>query len=424
MDAAPDHWTLLVGPSNWFEVHHPPQWKSEERSGTIAIRPAESDALVAFNTVWIDDPQAEDFPSLQNVIEQFPQTRNVTEFSEGSFSTEACYQGDAVLAPSLKWWEKMLTHANWRSWTMWSFRSGNLLIVVTLLHAGERDHDLESLARMMLGTLQISGAPADPPEVFAQKAAELARAKYPLLDVRLVDDFQLIIATSKLNLRNFYRAYTRSPEQFEKILLPAFTTAVQVQGWGDKEASPDLELVRDRLMPMLYPQELWQEKFPNVVGVPWIAGLAVLYVVDEAHAYWYVRDELLEQWNMTAEELHELTLDNLQSHFEQEPMEMALATSEDGTPTMMMPNSMSSYNSVRLLSESFRERMREAVTGDLIVGVPGRDFFVALSMKAPEMLSQMRKQVKSDFQNTDHPLTDRLLLITADGVSELMDQQL
>jgi len=421
MDSVPEHWITLPGPSNWFEVHHPPQWDSEERQGTLAIRPPETDALVAINTVWIEENTPGELPTLQDIVSQFPETRDVTTCAESQFGAVECLQGEAVLTPSRKWWEKMLTPGEWRSWTMWSFREENLIIVITLLHAGERDPEFESIVRMMLTSMEISEHPADPPEVFAQKATALAKEKFPLLSIELVDQFQLQVETSRLNLRNFYRAYVRAPDQFERILLPAFTTAVQVQGWGEKETTPDLEIVRERLMPMLYPQDQWQEKFPNVVGTPWIAGLVVLYVVDEANAYWYVRDELLEHWSISAEELHSLTIGNLQDHFEQEPMEMAVATAEDGTPTMMMPNHPNTYNTVRLLSESFRERMREAVTGDLIVGAPGRDFFVALSVKVPEMLSQVKQQVQSDYQTTDHPLTDRLLLITADGVSELVD---
>lgn len=422
MDSTPEHWITLTGPSNWFELEHPPQWVSEERQGTLAIRPLETDALVAINSVWMARETSGELPTLQDIVSQFPETRNVTAIEESQFGAVECLRGEAVLSASRKWWEKMLTDGDWRSWTMWSFRRGNLVIVVTLLHAGVRDPEFESIVRMVLASMTICDEPADPPEVFAQKAAELAKKKFPLLEIELIDQFHLQIETSKLNLRNFYRAYVRSPEQFERILLPAFTTAVQVQGWGESETTPDLEIVRERLMPMLYPHDQWQEKFPNVVGTPWIAGLVVLYVVDEANAYWYVRDDLLENWSITAEELHSMTLQNMHDHFERDPMEMAVATAEDGRPTMMMPNNPDTYNTTRLLSESFRTRMREAVMGDLIVGAPGRDFFVALSVKVPEMLSQMRQQVSSDFKNTDHPLTDKLLLLTADGVSELVDE--
>jgi len=51
--------------------------------------------------------------------------------------------------------------------------------------------------------------------------------------------------------------------------------------------------------------------------------------------------------------------------------------------------------------------------------MPNRDFFVALSTDAPDMVRHIRERVREDFSQMDHPLTDKLLLVSADGVSEL-----
>jgi uncharacterized protein YtpQ (UPF0354 family) len=102
-------------------------------------------------------------------------------------------------------------------------------------------------------------------------------------------------------------------------------------------------------------------------------------------------------------------------------MEMAVAGSEQEGPTMLMPGRADSYNSARLLSEPFLSRMREVIGGDFAVGVPGRDFFVAVSLKSAQMIDHVRQKVREDYTQTDHPLTDRLLLSSIDGVSELLD---
>ena len=115
-------------------------------------------------------------------------------------------------------------------------------------------------------------------------------------------------------------------------------------------------------------------------------------------------------------------IENLQEYFLKQPMEMAVAANEDETPSMLMPATADSYNSSRLLSHAFQGKLREFVGGDLVIGVPGRDFFVAVSMKADVMIDHIRERVREDYVHTDHPLTDRLLLISADGVSELHDE--
>lgn len=421
-DSAPEHWHLLTGPANWFRLKYPPSWMMEERQGAFALRPPDSETLVAINTIWTKADVPGTLPSLDDVVGQFPQVQNVKQCSDDQLEgLVQCMQGEAVLDPNHSWWGRLFQRQHWRAWKMWAFQRAQLLIVVTLLHDGPRDPEVESLTRLILLHLELPEIPADPPEVFARRALGLARRKFPLLSVELVDDFQIQIATSRLNLANFYRAYVRDPESFEQILLPAMATAVQVQGWGENETSPPLEIVRDRLMPMLYPEQVWKEKFQDIIGEPWVAGLVILYVVDESNAYWYVRRELMDKWGLSCDDLHEIALDNLQSYFERQPMEMAVAASEEGLPSMLMPGKPDTYNSVRLLCHSFLSQLRQVAEGDLAVGVPGRDFFVAVTMKLPEMVTRIRKRIREDYQQTDHPLTDRMLLVTADGVSELID---
>ncbi|SFH94383.1 DUF1444 family protein [Planctomicrobium piriforme] len=426
-ETAPDHWSLLSGPANWFRLRHPPRWQAEDRQGAYALRPPDSEALLAINTIWLSEERdseerANVLPRLQDVVDQFPRVKNVEAVAEPQVPDAVdCMQGEAVLDLEKTWWGRLLKGDRWRAWKMWAFQRSQLLIVVTLLHAGERDPELESMVRLMLRCLELPEHPADPPEVFAQRAVELSRKKFPLLKVELLSDFQIQIATSRLNLANFYRAYVREPDKFDQILLPAMTTAVQVQGWGEQETAPPLEIVRDRLMPMLYPEQVWRDKFPDILGEPWVAGLVILYVVDESNAYWYVRKELTGKWGLTPQDLHEIAIDNLQSYFERQPMEMAVANSEEGVPAVMMPSKPDTYNTTRLLCHSFLSQLREVAQGDLVMGVPGRDFFVAVSTRLPEMVGRIRARVREDYEQTDHPLTNRMLLVTADGVSELID---
>ena len=76
--------------------------------------------------------------------------------------------------------------------------------------------------------------------------------------------------------------------------------------------NPPLDDVQDRIMPMLYPESVWQEHFAEFVAEPWVAGLVILYVVDEDDSYWYLRDDLIEQWSISLEQLHDIALQNLE----------------------------------------------------------------------------------------------------------------
>ena len=260
--------------------------------------------------------------------------------------------------------------------------------------------------------------PVYSPERFADRVVRLARDRFPLLDCRKTADFQIQFAGSHVNLSNFYRTFLSAPESFEQIVLPALTTVVRMQELGTDQTAPPLDRVRDRIMPMLYPLAAWRSGFPNFVGLEWVAGLSILYVVDEARAYRYIGNELLDRWKIDRNDLHRLALANLDDYFQKHPMEIAVAAEDDG-PRLLMPHNPNAYNTARLLSPNFHSQLRELLlSGEIAVGIPSRDFFVAFSLDSSETTELIRRKVAKDYSTMDHPLSDRLLLVTADGVSE------
>lgn len=414
----PEHWKFATGPSGWFRIWHPPTWRVEALEGVVHIMLPEQAGILSLRCVWGQTPR------LDNAIEfdrLFPQRRNMKSLRALNLSQMSVgWQGEAVLEPHRPWWRRWLTRRNWHRWKAWAVDWSQALLVVTFVERGDRPHDPETdtLVRMVLNTLEAPEMLADPPHLFARRALELARQKFPLLESEIIGEFQLKLGKSNVNLFNFYRSYVQSPERFENILLPALTTVVQVQEWGEEQTTPSLDHVRERIMPMLYPEHVWRQNFPNFVGEPWVGNLMILYVVDEAQAYWYIRNELLQKWRLSAEQLHDLAMHNLERYFDEHPAEMVLSGQEDG-PKLLMPHKPDAYNTSRLLSPSFHEKLRDLLGREFAVGMPNRDFFVALSTDAPDMLQHIRDRVREDFSQMDHPLTDKLLLVSPDGVSEL-----
>ena len=179
-------------------------------------------------------------------------------------------------------------------------------------------------------------------------------------------------------------------------------------------------MLRPKLpVPMLYPESTWQEQFPEFAAQPWIGGLMILYVVDEADAYWYIRDDLIEPWGVSVEEIHAIAIQNLNAYFEENTMELMLTGEPDGAQ-LLLPERPDAYNSARLLSESFHLSMQELLGREFVVGLPNRDFFVAVSLNSDEIIEQVRAKIVDDYERMDHPLSKRLLLVSSDGVSEFV----
>lgn len=172
-------------------------------------------------------------------------------------------------------------------------------------------------------------------------------------------------------------------------------------------------------MPMLYPASTWKKQFPDFAAQPWVGGLAILYVVDEADAYWYLRNDQIETWDVTVEEIHDIAIQNLNVYFEKNSMELILTGEPDGAQ-LLLPERPDAYNSARLLSKSFHRSLQELLGREFVVGVPNRDFFVAVSLNSDEVIAQVQAKITDDHDRMDHPLSKRLLLVSSDGVSEFV----
>lgn len=412
-------WRQQTGPNQWYSVSHPPTWRSETQDGTISLVSPDDRGALTLSCFWTpsadDPPPAERFVDLTQLFSERRNVRRLRTLTVGDDS--AVFDGEACLGRGSPWWQRLFRRRAWRRFRIWCVRQGPVYVLALYLQTGEADPELETVAGMILESLQFNARPAEPPERFAERVLALARKKFPLLDCRPEADFQLRLGDSRINLFNFYRSYLNAPEQFESIVLPALTTVVQVQEWGSEQTQPELDAIRDRIMPMLYPIEVWKERFPQFVGTPWVGGLAILYVVDERQAYWYVREELRDKWELTEDSLHDLALANLERYFEERPMEFTLAGSEDG-PRLLVPSRPDAYNSARLLSGRFHSKLREVLGPTFAVGLPSRDFLVAINLDSPEAVEEVRQRVEDDFRQMDHPLSDKLLLVTRDGVAE------
>lgn len=414
----PEQWPTIIGPSNWFQVRRPTNWRVEADNSTVQITSSDGRVSLTMHCLWIPEDEATD-DSLNGLEKLFPVRRNVHDIRPLRISQHSIgLEGEAVLGPETPWWQRVLTKREWRRWRVWAIRQESLRVVAVYLQEGEFDPESDTLVRMILESIEFAPMLADPPGVFANKVLEFAKVQFKDLPCELDDKMQLKLGESTVNLFNFYRSYTLAPEKFDEILEPALSALADVQRWGDSKISPKLDDVRQRIMPMLYPEHVRSVQFKEFVSQPWVGGLSVLYVVDEPQAYWFIRTDLLPTWNISAEELHDIAMQNLEAYFEENVMEVVVTGDEDEGPKLVLPQRPDAYNTARLLSPSFHESMQDILGREFVVGIPNRDFFVALSLDSQEMIDQIRHKVAEDFDRMDHPLSSRLLLVSMDGVSE------
>lgn len=397
-------------------MSHPPGWKVEVTGNILHLTASDESITLTLHAIWQDNDETRIENNLK--LEQvFPIRRNVTPVEELSIpNCLMSLRGEAILGEETPWWKRVLTKREWRRWRLWAMSFQRLCVIGIFLHDGEPDLESESIVRLILSTVEFAPVQADPPSVFAQRVLDRALKQCPD-NCSLDDHLQLSMGESTINLFNLYRSYINNPDQFDEIVNPALGTLIRVQAWDSARLSPKFDDVHDRIMPMLYPRSVWKNQFAEFAVEAWIADLMILFVVDEQDAYWYIRQDLMEEWGLDCERLRQVAMSNLDEYFEKNSMEFMLTGEPDG-PKLLLPHRPDAYNTARILSRRFHAYVQEILGREFVVGVPNRDFFVAASLHSEEVVGQIRQKVADDFQRMDHPLSDRLLLVSTDGVSE------
>lgn len=420
------------GPANWFSFDIPDRLHVEQSEAFLEIKPTAAVGEVDQSTwsltlyaAWIDGDDPQRNAASFDAASLFPSVIQ-SDVGEPLRLPGRCrtWRGISKNTTAATWWKRLLSPKKNYEWQLWVVEFREVMIVSSLQTRSGYGLDEQTVkdCEALLNSILFVEEFAKPPALFREDVLSLAREKFPLLTIESEGSFSISVEGSEINLANFYRSYIHAPEQLKNIVLPGVAAVVRLQELSPEQLIPELAEVADRIMPMLYPDSKADsnETMSDFVQTPWVGGLRIMFVIDEAESYRFVHNHMLRTWEVDADDLRELAMDNLQSFADEHPLEVSVVGEEDDA-RMLVPVNPNPYNSVRLLGEQLHGRLRQVLGAELVVGVPNRDFFVAVSLNHPELIGQIQQRVVQDYQSMHHPLTNRLLVISADGVSEYLE---
>ena len=279
-------------------------------------------------------------------------------------------------------------------------------------------------------------------ESFAQAVVERVRRRFPLVKIgRAQQPFSVRVNGHVASLENLYRISRLKPgdlqHQIERWAVELLRAS---EGTPDREASFDE--IADRLLPMLMPAEVLGaeaddplaapvmdmsgpaarrgkpgSKAPvdTLVTQPLVAGLRVAYVIDGDRTIAYVPWDALKRWEIDVDRLHERAIANLVR--QSESMNAHAAKDADsGEINLVLFQSLDGFDASRLLLPNLHERLRDHLGSPFVAAVPNRDILVCF--RGDEATVEgLRSRIKQDYRTMPHQVTDRLLLVTADGLA-------
>jgi hypothetical protein len=114
------------------------------------------------------------------------------------------------------------------------------------------------------------------------------------------------------------------------------------------------------------------------------------------------------------EELHDVAIANLTSR--SEAISAHAAQDESGQVNLILFQTMDGYDASRLLLPTLHERLRPHLGSPFAAGIPNRDILLCFR-NDPENADRLAKQIAEDYQRMPHQVTDKLVLVTQDGIA-------
>lgn len=215
----------------------------------------------------------------------------------------------------------------------------------------------------------------------------------------------------QLELDTYYEQYRSDP-----ALLPLIGQALveTLRELPPARTVRDPALILDRLMPMLKPLALLnavrEQNVPMLAYRPFVGPLMTVYVVDEGSSAVYVNEQHLLAWKLDEPTLYRHALHNLR----QRPAQFEIRGS--GSRGLLTCTAQDGYAASRLLLPELFKQFERQLGGNLVIGVPNRDFLIAFSDADPEVVARLAAQIAQDHFSKPNPLTDQLLTIRGGSV--------
>jgi hypothetical protein len=251
-------------------------------------------------------------------------------------------------------------------------------------------------------------------ERFVEQVMQVVMARFPLVKMARGDEsFSLRVNGHPASLENLYRLATLRPED-SKHHIERWMVELLRASEGTPDHAANFEEIKDRILPMILSEAATDLHPAAMVTQPLVSELLVAYAVDNDRTIAYIPRRHFDAWKITPEELHETAIQNLVTR--SEAINAHAAQDEDGKINLILFQTMDGYDAARLLLPTLHDRLREHLGSPFAAGIPNRDILLCFR-NDEQTLDRLRTQIQTDNKTMPHPVTDKLLLVTPDGIA-------
>lgn len=262
------------------------------------------------------------------------------------------------------------------------------------------------------------------PTMDAERFGDYIERRLSLHDeqIQLIDRNGMILRLiaaereQSLNLTEFYTAYQRNPALLDDVVRTLVHVVLGEVPGGVAER--DFADFADRICFMFKPIELLAEirerRLPMLVYREFLADLIIVYTIHEQRQVAFVNEEHVDIWDVTTQDIHERALKNLSER----TRTMRYTTVGKGEQGLFIYSCGDGYDASRLLLSEVTNDWAKQLPGQLVLGIPNRDFLIGFSDANPDILRSIAAQIQLDTINKPYGLTEQLFTISDGQVRE------
>jgi uncharacterized protein YtpQ (UPF0354 family) len=163
--------------------------------------------------------------------------------------------------------------------------------------------------------------------------------------------------------------------------------------------------IRAQLYPLLMdPAQIQEKGQGQILNAPVAEGLFVIYGIEEpGEKIRYVTYQDLRDWGISHTIVHVTAVQNLDRRTAGQRL-TKLDAVQGGRP-MFVWHLQDGYDAARILLPKWLEELAGAVSGELLLGVPHRNWFVAIGDREPEFVAVVGQRVQSEHHSAGFPVS-------------------
>ena len=251
-------------------------------------------------------------------------------------------------------------------------------------------------------------------EKFVEEVLRVVPEKFPLVKLaRGEDSFSMRVNGQVYPLESLYRMALLKPEEM-RLQIERWVVELLRATEGTPDRTGTFEELKERILPMVLSEQVAESSHRQTLTEPLVPGLRVAYAIDSERSIAYIPRPQFKLWGIPQDELHEAAIDNLIGR--SESMNAQAAQDEDGRINLILFQSGDGYDASRILLPTLHERLREHLGSPFVAAIPNRDILLCFR-NDDDTVGRVKAQVEEDFRRMPHQVSDKLYLITADGIA-------